>query len=537
MTGWDNQKYGDQAENLFEQLALPCFFVLKPRPDSDGWDFLLRHRSHLTLPSFQTILKQSPPFRYWVQVKSVLAKTGTQRKAKRVSVPLARLLRAAKDSNPWFYFIVRHSERWEPLDLFLIHIDDSWVNRIAKRWCEKTTKDPEKMMIDLPLTARDALAGSFEALERTIVSTCGDDSVTYSAQKRQWWEKAGLEGTEGLVRFFTPPGTAGIKAVSDMLLGLNHMEGATLINVEKRFGTNFEELLTANGRMTAQPATRTSVSLFARGSEIVTLSDAALYTNFPILSTIPDAPALLRVSTSIVDMLINLTDNTASWTFHPLAANGRIRPHLVGQLHKLLNLFGHTSENNEPLTLRLGPTPPHLPKLPDLNFSPTKPPKFNTPQALLYEYSHALSAFSRLYESYGDLECTEASIFGNGPKIITAALLSGLRNDDFSIKIEGHKAIPTQTYLIPIAAVFSVDAYRGYALGYAVGKGTANDDKTDCFKLSAPDLVVVQRDFGSSDLVTQDRLENALELLESEIAKLQDIERINVPSLVGISFD
>lgn len=536
MTGWDSQKYGDLAENLFERLILPQFHFTKPQKDLDGWDFLLRLRTPTSSHGFQALLKQPPPFRYLVQVKSVLSKAGSSTKSKRISVPLDRLLNAAKDSNPWFYFVVRHTEAWDPLDVFIFHVDRFWIEKVAKRLSDEPTGDRSKMTLDLTLSDKNSIEATEQAVHAYINAACGDDSATYSARKKQWWERAGLEKSGSTVTFTTDDGATGAQAVSDLLLGLRSIGGAELKAVETRFGRNFEEVVLSNGQLRVEPSAHPVVSFSSRGSDTAVVLQSKLYRNSGLDEIFPGTPFAVRIDANVIDVLIYPVLGKAEIRLTPVTEAERVKIGHLSASARLLNLFNAAHQGGEVVNLRLGAIPGLLEEPIELPFSPDHALEVPAGTAHLCERGHALSRFARFHGVVDDFECDPAQLLYYGPAIEAALMLSGIEKQNRSVALQ-LKTLPLHPVcIVPIAPAFAIGQYHGYATGYIRGKLQASGETLGAFTLSDVEIVLLRSEFGTDDMVTQDRLNVALEQMGAECDKLEDVEIFNWAPMVCRSF-
>lgn len=516
MPGKESQRHGDQAENLFERLALPQFEVTKPQKDSDGWDFMLRLRTSSNVSGLDAFLGRPPPFRYWVQVKSVLAKQGASL-PKRVSVNLDRVISAVKDTGPWFFFFVRHAQEWEPCDMFIFHIDKSWIGKVAKRRFSKPDADPTKATIDFTLASGKQVVDA-QGIFDYITLVCDSDPGIYAIKKSRWLKHAGLESTHSEVSFRMGTRDEGIDAASDFLLGLRTVQGAELRETEIRFGRKFTKLLSSSAWVKGHPKAYPllTVSSMRPGGAITMQSK--FYTNSGI-----GRRFAFRVESEALDIVLHPDDSKGTVRLTHVIAGEVVKIGRLSTCARVLFLLKGAAESGELITVHIGAVPGLYKTAKMFQLGIDAMPSLPDWIAYVYMRGHELFRLARSHGVHDDFHCDVVDVYENGPAIAMALLLSGLEKSTASLEFHSDSAPATSLVAIPIAVVFSIAGFNCYATGYFCGTWMGTIKSSEWFILAEPEIRLLRSDFGIQDLVTDQRLLAAIASMEVEVEKLDNV--------------
>lgn len=492
------------------------FEVTKPQKDFDGWDFMLRLCTPPCVSGLEAFLERPPPFRYWVQVKSLLAKEGAPL-PKRVSVNLDRVISAVKDPGPWFFFVVRHSQEWEPCDIFIFHIDKIWVDKVAKRRCAKPDADPANATIDFHLNSGKQVTDAQGILDY-ITSACHDDPGIYAAKKSLWLKHAGLEATYSEVSFRTSTRDEGIDTASDLVLGLRTVQGAELRQTEIRFGKKYTKLLSSNAWVKGHPKACPLLTLSSMHPGGAITVQSKLYTNSGI-----GRRFAFRIESEPLDIVLHPDDSKGTVRLTHVTAGEIVKIGRLSTCARVLFLLTRATESGELITVHIGSVPGIFKTPMMFQLAIDAVPSLPDWIAYVYTRGHELFRFARSHGVHEDFSCNVVDVYENGPAIAMALLLSRLEKSTASLEFHSESAPMTSLVAIPVAVAFSIADYNGYAAGYFYGNWTASEKSPEWFVLAQPEIHLLQSDFGIQDLVTDQRLSTAISVMESEVEKLDNV--------------
>lgn len=226
---------GGLGETQFKLICESAGIVANPSTtDAYGWDF------NLEFPNkpINNSMVIDPPLECKVQVKS------TRGKSKKVNVKLSNLKRMALYPLPCFFFFIEYNHT-TPVNAYLLHLDDEWIEKILRRVTEashgKNAKPEQLHKITMSVrydTCLEINLSDPDAIKQKIESFVNGGVEQYVAQKLELLSKLGFEEGAGEVSFNVEGGSQ-VEKLIDMTLGLDsHVEVSDVIGHFKRFGVN-----------------------------------------------------------------------------------------------------------------------------------------------------------------------------------------------------------------------------------------------------------------------------------------------------------
>lgn len=219
------RRLGIAGENCLRTLA-EKFNVTHPEKDLGGWDFLIEE-----VTTKRTLFgpRSAGKLKAWVQVKAV-AEVANRKSVPRVQVKLSNWKRAL-ESDPWFFLVVEVNEQFRPQHVWLVHVSDTWIERVARRIAEgeDTTSSADDPKLELTWGTEDELpVTDAEAFAARIRGSIGEDLDSYRLAKRLKRDKAGFER-------FDVSGTVELPAEDSEVQLIRHFLGYQKLSAEARY--------------------------------------------------------------------------------------------------------------------------------------------------------------------------------------------------------------------------------------------------------------------------------------------------------------
>jgi len=143
----NNRDIGKMGESHFENLCNQVDITANSsNPDRYGWDYLLEFpkNDNSTLP----LDMQDIPIEGKVQVKASDTNNG------KCQIKLSAMERLVKSSSPAFIYFVNFNASHEPLESFLVHIDESIIEQVLKRIRKNEVSQEKKELHKIKITMK-----------------------------------------------------------------------------------------------------------------------------------------------------------------------------------------------------------------------------------------------------------------------------------------------------------------------------------------------------------------------------------------------
>jgi hypothetical protein len=181
-----------------QEWAAQAFITANPSyHDEKGWDVLLQLPSTDECP-VGPLDRLPPELTCMVQVKTTTGEGSSE------TIKLSNWRRMCTDPIPWFVFAIRlDPQERRPISAHLVHIDETWCNRVLKRLRELGPDAHDALHLH-SLTVSWGPADELKELHgrelKRQLRQYVPDQYAYVARKVRWFEELGYEDT---ARFLT----------------------------------------------------------------------------------------------------------------------------------------------------------------------------------------------------------------------------------------------------------------------------------------------------------------------------------------------
>jgi hypothetical protein len=197
-----NFKTGDVGENWVQLWASQAGITANPtRRDEFGWDFCLQVRRDEAAPAAIPLDRLPPELTCMVQVKTTLVG------AKSEHVTLSNWQRMVKDPLPWFFARVVLNEEGEPENVYLVHVDENWMEQVLRRLRASSSEEKSKLnrqTLALTWTDAEAIPPPFARSLRERLQAAVSDPTAYVEQKARNFRDLGYSRARYKIRLGTP---------------------------------------------------------------------------------------------------------------------------------------------------------------------------------------------------------------------------------------------------------------------------------------------------------------------------------------------
>ncbi len=307
------------------------FIVNESQRDRRGWD----HYYEFYVPSPDD--PKLPPGMPFAALSCKVQVKGTRNPTSLIRVSLNNLVRFAQEPIPCFIIVLRFDRKSdETKDVYLIHVWKEVISQVLDRICHLDPKEKRRLhkkSLSLSLDPRNKLLPPWADSVRERIATCiGSDLYDYAHRKRALYESVGFTevNRELKISVQAPSKEEMYDRLSKLAIGLEAMEFIRFEAAQIRFGVTFpDQTMNAgqSGLLRIQPTDRDR-SWTLRVSEgdqsnaiefkCVVRSSAQA---FPFL---PEPYWLLRIETSLLDLIIRVASQQLTFSFTPPAFHYRL---------------------------------------------------------------------------------------------------------------------------------------------------------------------------------------------------------------------
>lgn len=234
---------GNIGESEFKKWCEQAGLIPNKSFDNDklGWDYIVEFPSSTTAVP-DNFHKSKISLK--CQVKTTLQ--GSESNNDRVA--LSNLWRLATDSLPVFYVFVVLDDFHEVTEVYALHVDKEWIEKILKRIAELTAKTPNVKLnshkMKLTYNSDSKIDKPYgKSLRSYFEASVGSDFNYYINEKSKLLEMIGFEDGKKRIRF-NITGKDGIESMVAMSMGrLGRATAETLTIRDQRFGIEFGDAL------------------------------------------------------------------------------------------------------------------------------------------------------------------------------------------------------------------------------------------------------------------------------------------------------
>lgn len=225
---------GAMGEAAFESMCAAVGLIAnKAFRDRSGWDFLVEYPIQHT--DSVTVDEREYPVECRVQVKSTDSKPGKR------AIKLSNLERFAKAPMPAFVLFLEFEGNENPVNGYLVHIDEKLVARVLKKLREIDTTEARTSIHKVSLSITYNESHKLPFVNGLKLKECIDTYVSagmylYTKEKLELIKNVGYETSKGSITFSFLEDD-GLHAVVDNMLGYSDTVAIDRVNmIPERFG-------------------------------------------------------------------------------------------------------------------------------------------------------------------------------------------------------------------------------------------------------------------------------------------------------------
>lgn len=229
-----SEELGNLGELKLGELCSQASMVSNPaKRDVHGFDNLLQVRIDHEAAAHDLV---PAPIRAFVQVKT------TQQRSGSIGIRLTNWQHMIADPDPWFVLVCEVSREREVSDVFLVHINEHWMEKALRQLRKYSAKKKRLGSSTMAITygREDRLARVHgEVLRARVLDAIGDDPDAYRDRKKHFYVTCGYSAESHLVtvRFPEKPMREHHVEWTEVALGLRSDLAVEHVRVtEERFG-------------------------------------------------------------------------------------------------------------------------------------------------------------------------------------------------------------------------------------------------------------------------------------------------------------
>jgi hypothetical protein len=234
------EELGNLGELRFGELCSQGSMVSNPaKRDVHGFDNLVQVNVEQNAPAHDLA---PAPIRAFVQAKA------TQKRSGSIGIRLTNWQHMVADPEPWFVFVCEVNAEREVTDVFLVHVNEHWMEKALRRlrkWSAKGTELGSKEMA-ITYGQGDRLPRIHgEELRRRVLGAIGGDARAYRDKKEHFYATCGYsaEAHPVTVSFPQKPRSERLLEWTEVALGLrSDLEAKHVKVTDQRFDDAILEL-------------------------------------------------------------------------------------------------------------------------------------------------------------------------------------------------------------------------------------------------------------------------------------------------------
>ncbi len=181
-----SEELGNLGELKLGELCSQGSMVSNPaRRDVHGFDNLVQLEIVQSAPAHDLV---PAPIRAFIQAKA------TQRNPGNIGIRLTNWQNMIADAEPWFVFVCAVSTEREVADVYLVHINEHWMEKALRRLRKYSAKKKQLGSNEMAITygQSDRLSRIHGAeLRERVLDAIGGDAQAYRDRKRQFYATCG----------------------------------------------------------------------------------------------------------------------------------------------------------------------------------------------------------------------------------------------------------------------------------------------------------------------------------------------------------